>query len=360
MSLSETELHRFRQGIQKNCDISDTLGAGIFSICGMALRLRDLNKWEQGLNPWEENDPGVLIEWIDRKEQLWEKLDGREFEPLFLGDKPFDPFDTLELNNSLADSGYFYCAGYAHSLKPTFILAKIQEQYRRNQINVIVLGKELQRDLLTLPALNQDNAIVVRRDAARLFIWDQMAYLKKSGQRYLQFALKECGLPDTGIEHRKKHFESILGVQELTYIYHEVGEIKDKIFDHDIFREMVSHFPHSTVELIVRTIKDLLADTGPDGPLTHMITTQNAAQLGFYAAFQENLFIPLFPELRQACEKFVSTRDWEEIEWARQTGFNRAKQYAQDLIEMYTHAPDPGDLEAISSRINKKLVDPLL
>lgn len=363
MHLSESELQKFKQAIQINCDISDTLGSGIFSICGMALRLRDLNKWEKGLKPWEENAPGDLLDWIDKKEQLWEKFEGREFERLLLGDNSFDPFDTLALNRLLSDCGYFYGAGYAHSLKPTFFLAQIEEQYRIKHINIIVLGRELQRDLLTLPALNQDNIIVVRRDAARLFIWDQMAYLKNSGRRYLHFALKQCGLPDTGIEHRKKHFESILAVQEQTYIYHEVGEIKDKVFDHKIFRELVSLFPHSTVELIVRTIKDLLADTGPEGTLRHMITTENAAQLGFYAAFQDNLFIPLFPELRQAFEKFASRRDWEDIESARQIGFSRAKQYARTLMEIYTHAPDApdtNDLKAISDRINRKLVDPLL
>lgn len=360
MYLSKAELHEFRQAIQKNCDISDALGAGIFSICGMALRLRDLNKWEKGLKPWQENASEALLDWIDNKEQLWETFEGREFERLLLGDNRFDPFDTLEINRLLADCGYFYGAGYAHALKPTFFLAQIEEQYRINHINIMILGRELQRDLLTLPALNQDNTIVVRRDAARLFIWDQMAYLKNSGRRYLHFALRQCGLPDTGIEQRKKHFESILAVQEQTYIYHEVGEIKDKVFDHGIFRELISLFPYSTVELIVRTIKDLLADTGPDGTLWHMITTENAAQLGFYAAFQENLFIPLFPELRQAFEKFASRRDWEDIEAARQTGFRRSKQYAENLMEIYAHAPDANDLKAISDRINQKLVEPLL
>lgn len=360
MYLSKAELDQFKQAIQKNCDISDALGAGIFSICGMALRLRDLNKWEKGLKPWQENASEEVLGWIDNKEQLWEKLEGREFERLCLGDNSFDPFDTLEINRLLADSGYFYGAGYAHALKPTFFLAKIEEQYRINHINIIILGTELQRDLLTLPALNQDNMIVIRREAARLFIWDQMAYLKNSGRRYLHFALRQCGLPDTGIEHRKKYLESILAVQEQTYIYHEVGEIRDKVFDHGIFRELISLFPHSTVELLVRTIKDLLADTGPDGTLRHMIKTENAAQLGFYAAFQENLFIPLFPELRQAFEKFASGRDWEEIESARQTGFKRSKQYAENLMDIYTHAPDPNDLQTISDRINQELVAPLV
>lgn len=115
-----TPLEPFISAIGRNCDIADADGAAIFSICGMALRLRDLNKWEQGLPPWRENDPAVLLDWIDRKEQLWERVGGREFGPLPLMGSTFDPFDTIAINQALSPMGLFYGAGYAHSLKPTF------------------------------------------------------------------------------------------------------------------------------------------------------------------------------------------------------------------------------------------------
>jgi hypothetical protein len=51
-----------------NCDISDAYHAGMFSICGLALRLRDLYKWERGLPPWEESDSAKVLEWIEAKE----------------------------------------------------------------------------------------------------------------------------------------------------------------------------------------------------------------------------------------------------------------------------------------------------
>ncbi len=205
-----------------------------------------------------------------------------------------------------------------------------------------------------------------------------MVYLKKSGQRYLNFALKQCGLPDTDIKTRRTHFDSILSVQEQTYIHHEMGELKDVIFDHQVFREIISQFPHSTVELLARTIKDLLADMGPHGTLQHIITTQNAAGLGFYAAFQDGLFRPLFPKLRQAVERFVSDKDWEGIEDTRQEGFEIAKQYTQDLITIFSelphrlsHSGEPvelnhpeklykKELELVAEKINKKLVQPLI
>lgn len=345
--------------IQYNCDISDAVGSSIFSICGMALRLRDLNKWEKGYPPWKENRPEDLVAWIDAKEQLWDKLDGRDFSPLSLNGKTYDPFDTAALNKALSPARLFYGAGYAHSLKPTFFLSEIEEKQEIEGIHVIFLGRERIRDLLTIPALNQDNCILIRREAARLFLWDQMAYLKKSGRRFLHFALKACGLPDTGIESRKTHFESILSTQEQTYIYHEVGEIKDTVFDHDIFRKVVAEFPHSPVELLARTLKDILADTGPKGTLNHIISSRDAAGLGFYAAFQDGLFRPLFPELRRALEKFVPSRDWNTIEDARQAGYNTAKRYTRDLIDLYMDSSLNNDRSRVAERINETLVQPL-
>ena len=57
-----------------NCDISDAYHAGMFSICGLALRLRDLYKWEKGLPAWEESDSAKVLEWIEAKENKWEWL----------------------------------------------------------------------------------------------------------------------------------------------------------------------------------------------------------------------------------------------------------------------------------------------
>lgn len=357
-SSNHIDLDNLIKTIRHNCDISDAKGSSIFSICGMALRLRDLNKWENHLNPWEENQPAKLVDWIDAKEQLWEDLEDQPFLQLKLNGSSFDPFDTIAINTILSGHSLFYGAGYAHSLKPTFFLAKITERSQLDTIPVLTLGEELVRDLLTIPALNQDNQILIRREPARLFLWDQMVYLKKSGKRFLNYALRKCRLPDTSLESRKNHFDEILSIQEQTYMRHEAGEISDTVFEHDLFRKIVSEYPHTPVELFARTLKDLLADTGPKGPLKHIISQQNEAGLGFYAAFQDGLFRPLFPQLRQAFEMFVSTRDWNDIENARIKGFQTAKKYVKDLTRM-TAASDTVDRHLIADQINKDLVKPL-
>jgi hypothetical protein len=107
-------------------------------------------------------------------------------------------------------------------------------------------------------------------------------------------------------------------------------------------------------------VKDLLADTVDHGTLEYIISTKNAAGLGFYAAFQDGLFLPLFPQLRKAFEKFSSDQDWDGIESARQKGFLTARQYAQDLIAIFINAAEINHKDQVSEKIFKTLVQPLI
>ena len=121
-----TEINEIARQVLTNCMISDANNAGMYSICGLALRLRDLYKWENGLPPWEERDPSEVLEWIEAREIQWEQHSEDEFGPITIGGKSFDPFDTAGINALLEPQNWFYGAGYAHSLKPTFFLAAIE------------------------------------------------------------------------------------------------------------------------------------------------------------------------------------------------------------------------------------------
>ena len=89
-----------------NCDVSDAKHAGIYSVCGLALRLRDLYKWDQGLNPWEEKDAAQILDWIGTKEDLWETLADDDYELLAIQGERFDPFDTRPINAALESGAY--------------------------------------------------------------------------------------------------------------------------------------------------------------------------------------------------------------------------------------------------------------
>jgi hypothetical protein len=339
------------QQVLKNCDISDAKHAGLYSICGLALRLRDLFKWEKHLDPWMEKDSAEILDWIGLKEELWTHLDEQEYHRLSVNGKSFDPFDTEKINTLLTSHGILYGAGYANSLKPTFFLAVIDKQFTIDNINVFVLGQELARDLLTLPALSQDGQVLFRKDSAKLFFWDQLFYLKKSGQPFLWYALKKCGIEKADPKSLKQHLISLLELYQDTYIYHELGEIKDTDFDKDIWREIIGAYPHSIVEYFTRTIKDLLADTNAYGTLPHIIREHKDISLGLYAAFSDGLARSLFPELRASFTHFSKSGDWEEIKKAVSAGYDKARRGKDMIIDLYHQGLNREDSQWIEKQL---------
>ncbi|MFC1821819.1 Sfum_1244 family protein [Thermodesulfobacteriota bacterium] len=345
--------------VLKNCCISDSHHAGLYSVCGLALRLRDLYKWEQGLAPWIETESSVMLEWIGDKEDEWDRLAEREFAPITLMGSRYDPFNVSGINNILEPYGLYYGAGYARSLKPTFFLAELEEKQEINGHLVLVLGRELARDLFTMPALTQDDTILFRRESAQLYLWDQIIFLKKSGRRALKFGLENYGLKDQEQENLKRHLARIAEAEMGTYIFHELGELEDNIFDRTIWREIIAAFPHSPIELLVRTVKDLLADTNEYGPLQHIMKERKISSLAFFAAFLDGLRKELFPELIEAFQAFTLQFNWQLIEQAVAIAYNRAKHYALDISGIYLRGKRKKDMGWVESEIERRLLEPL-
>jgi len=339
-----------------NCDISDAYHAGMFSICGLALRLRDLYKWEKGLPAWEESDSAEVLEWIESKENKWESYPENGFEELAINGKTFDPFDTVGINAILEPHNIFYGAGYARSLKPTFFLAAIAEKTSLGGNMIYTLGRELARDLLTIPALTQEDCVILRQESARLFIWDSIFYIKKSARSALKFALDSCGLKNQEPKALQPHLATILAALKESYIYHEIGELRDTDFDRDIWREVIAAFPYSPVEYLARAVKDLLADTNDYGTLRYIVKKRKTAALAFYAAFLDGLAKEFFPELLTSFQNFTRTRDWGIIDQAVSSGYDTAKKHADLITDLYREGVRKDDKKWAESEIQKQLL----
>lgn len=342
--------------VLENCNIADARHAGLYSICGLALRLRDLYKWENRLDPWIENDPSEVLKWIGDKEETWEKLVEKEFGAITLLGHRFDPFDVKGINGILEPLGYIYGGGYARVLKPSFFLAAIEDKKEINGITVFVLGEELARDLLTIPAMSQDNCVYVRKESARLYLWDQIFYIKKSGRYALKFGLENYGLKEQTPENLHRNLSRIAANETDTYIYHELGEIQDTVFDRQTWQEIISVFPQTPIELLTRTVKDLLADTSKYGTLTHIINARKTSSLAFYVAFLESFTKALFPQIIEAFKAFTQTRDWKAIEDAVIKGYGTAKSSAERIIRIYRTGKEKNDMKWVENEITKQFL----
>lgn len=356
--MSKIDLDSLISQVMRNCSISDSRHSGNYSVCGLALRLRDLYKWETGLEPWVEKDTSEILDWIGEREERWDEVAEEDFRGIAIEGKIYDPFDTVSINGILEGNGLFYGAGYAYGARPTFFIGPVEEQKEINSCKVYVIGSELARDLFSTPALCQENCIVIRRQSAKSFLWEKIHYVSASGRGAVKFALREYGFGSESWSLQTRLDQIAIDEAE-TYVYHEIGEICDQIFDREIWRRIIADFPKTRVEYLARIVKDLLADTNPHGRLRHIVECRKTASLGFYVAFLETLAKKIFPEIAQAFETFMRTEDWSLIAKATSLGYDISSKYAESMMEIYQSNLEGNENDRVEREISKCLLQPL-
>jgi hypothetical protein len=354
----EVDIQRIAGQVQENCDISDAKYWGIYSLCGLLLRLRDMYKWEKGIEPWGRVDTQDLMGWIDERERRWKGLVGREFRNIEIGEKEFDSFDTRGVNRVLNPRGFLYGAGYVRALKPSFFLAELQESREERGFNIYLLGREHARDISAAPALTRGREIFARREMMRFFLWDRVEEFKTSGKKALEYALEEYGLRIGKNEEIGKRIDNIADEELETFLHHEMGEASDSVFPDEEWREVIVSFPHSKIERLARVVRDILADTNEGGTLSHIIENEKKGSLGFYVSSITGLRKLIFPEIIPAFWNFSREGSWDIIEEARRKGFKTAKGYAERFLEIKSRGESRG-LEWTREKMEKELIAPL-
>jgi hypothetical protein len=351
---------RLTADIRRNCDISDARDHGIYSMCTMVLKLRGLYKWEKGLQPWEEPESADLLDWIEEKENFWATIAGEDYRPLAVNGKELDPLAVEEINAGLNGSLH-YGAGFGRSMKTVFFLAEKLAERSVEGCPVTILGSEQAREMASPFAMVQDGRIIVRREALRFFLWDQVQEVRSSCRNSLRQALQHYDLLRDGVLDQQRFRESLDTIvdQEMDlFIHHEVGEILQSDLPSATLRQIIDHFPGSVLEFVGRAVKDILADTHPQGLLAWVIRERRPSSLGFYLSFFDGLREKLFPELPEAWRLFSGDGDWRHVEAARSACWLRNRQVAPEIVEagrMIGHADD----DALIARFRKRVLRPL-
>lgn len=349
------------QDIQKNCDISDAKDHGIYSMCTMVLKLRNQFKWENALEPWQEPDPGELLDWIDKKENGWEKIAGNEFLHLSLNGHHYHPLEVDQINLHIKNENLVYGAGHGRSWKAVFFLAEAIEQYEIDGIPVQLLGRELAKEMASPFAMSQNGSIIIRRDALRFFLWDQVQELSKSQRASFRHALEQYDVLDKGSINQTKFrdkLDTIVDNEINLFIYHEIGELQQSILDSTVLEKVLTRFPGSAIELVCRTIKDVLADTHNNGLLSYCIREKKETSLSFYLGFLDGLRKMMFPEIFMAWDDFLKNGDWEQIERARISCQNKNNELALKVRSL-SEAMDTLAEKDIETMFNNEILIPL-
>jgi hypothetical protein len=131
------------------------------------------------------------------------------------------------------------------------------------------------------------------------------------------------------------------------------------VFDHEVWQEIMAAFPHSPVELLARTVKDLCANTNPYGMLHYIIQQQKSASLGFYIAFMDSLTKKLFPEILEEFENFTREQNWDMIKKVVAAGYSTAMNYAETICNFYETGKQKDNKKWTEKKITKSLLEPL-
>ncbi|HMK65801.1 MAG TPA: hypothetical protein VK564_08395 [Thermodesulfobacteriota bacterium] len=318
--------------IRRNCLIADARHSGLYSLCGLFLRMKDLYNWEQGNPPWSPTREEHLIQWIDTKETNWLGCLDEPYEPIVLESRSVDCLDSPKVNRHLFPLGYYYGAGYGRGMTPTFFLGVIRDQFRLKNFEVIILDRELALDLSLVPAQRQGRVIVIRREPLRFFLWAKIQETEQWEREATSMALAYYGWkPDRPPEEQ---LEPILEAEAETILYHELGEALDRTLPRGLWKKLLQKFPFSRIELYLRTLKDLLGDTHPQGTLQHIIQKEKSGSLAFYLSNLKGLRRSLFPEIATGVKKFKSNQDWEDIRRAAREGRRRMILQSRRIVSM--------------------------
>jgi hypothetical protein len=323
--------------VKHNCNISDARYWGLYSPCGLLLRLRDLYKAERGLMPWDRVDNEEIGEWIGEREALWMRLSSSEFQDIEVMGRYYRPFDVRGINSQISGYGYLYAAGYGNLLKPFFMLSELSKQLRCGRYTIYICGREISRDLSTSPAMLQGDTIIARQDAMRFFLWGKFEEISGSRCGSVLFrAFREYGISkDLDHEDLEGAFERLTDEELATYVHHELGEASQRGVLGRWWREVLMNIPYSRAELFLRAVKDVLSDTCKKGMLAHIIQNKKEGSLAFYVALHSGYRRGIFPEIIEAYEGFMATGEWDIIEKARVEGYKRARYYVKILREYF-------------------------
>lgn len=359
--LTSLEQNQFVKDVQYNCDISDARDHGIYSMCSMILKLRNLYKWEHRIEPWSEPEPADLLDWVDDKEKYWQGLTQESFRPLTIFGKAILPHNLGLVNKVLDQGNLLYGAGHGRSMKAVFFLADILEKRLVEGCTVYILGREVAKEMASPIGLVQDGIVVIKKESLRYFLWDQIQEMRSSCKSSVNHLMNHYGLLKDGhLDHTvlRERLDVIVDEELDLFIYHEVGEILEKTFSSELFQRVVGCFPGSIIELVCRAVKDLLADTHPSGLLAYTIRNKKDSSLALYLGLLDGMREKLFPEIKDCWRYFQQSGDWAHIDRARSAGRHKFLRIARDIKEinqMVEQLPETRIIELFREKLLRPL-----
>lgn len=323
------------EAVQTNCHIADARHAQDLSLCTFLLQIREFHRWERGLPlnaPLQRAEVGA---WIAQREALWAELEARDFLRLPLADaddEGGEPFETAPLNAQLQAQGLVYGAGWAGARRPGFFLAELIElrAIEAEGLRVQLCGREWARGLFAPPAVLAGDTIVLRREAMARWLWE----------KFEVFGLKRADGPFKAVAQAydlERDFLAglprMLDEQAETLILHEIGEHRAGRRLGPAWGEMLLALDDRRTELLLRAVRDHLADLGTTLPA--LLERGDAVSLHFWFAGYDGVRRQLFPGLADAYSAWCEGLGTAALARACVTGERHFAEVAEQLLALW-------------------------
>jgi len=315
--------------VQHNCDVIDARHARDSGLCTYLLGMREYFRWVSGLGLGAAADPGAVGSWIARRERHWEALLDQGADRLValpLGGG-LDPYDEEAVNEQIADDRLVYGAGIGRFGVPLFFLARREWQARRDGVQIVVAGDELARGYVATPAVSRGSTILVRLDALRRWLWTRAEVAGPRGPSDAFWsALKAY---DRGAR-LDDAIESMARGELESLVLHELGELRAGQIVGPDWERMLEQLGDRRSELVVRAVRDLLADCLVTLPV--LLERRATASLHFWFSNFDGVRRALAPQFLDARGEGVCSVDEDRLNAAVARGQTQWASLAMDLV----------------------------
>jgi len=325
-----SELLPTLNAVRTNCQIADAQHATDYTLCVYLMKMREYFRWEHNIPFNEKLQHHELTDWLNERENHWESLQGSEFEQVPVQNRHHDPFDAETINHALNKLGYVYSSGYGRNMKPMFFLGALESLDTRNDYTLVISGREYARDLASPPAMSQGKTIFVRRESLRRMLWEKVEEWRwNKPANAMQNAL-DCYDFNNAVD---QSLDAMTDNELQSALLHEIGEVRAGERLGSEWETMLAKLPHSKAEIMVRAVRDHLADAL--STLPGLLENRNTAALHFYIGNMANMRKELFPKLLAAYDTWTVTGNTQALEQAAQQSAAHWQMLAEIILELH-------------------------